>query len=78
MDEEEDRTVFHLTCDSCQTAILVSVSIGQFGIISLGMVTDLDRNEAGRLFKNEVISTDQVLEVHEFLKNFEGSPRDLI
>lgn len=78
LDEEENRTTFHLTCDSCQASTLVFVSMGQFGVVSLGMITDLDKNEARQLFKNDAISTDQVLEVHQFMKKFEGSVKDLI
>ncbi len=78
LDEGEERTTFHLTCESCQTSTLVFVSMGQFGIVSLGMITDLDRSEVKQLFKNEAISADQVLEVHDFMKKSECSAKDLI
>lgn len=78
LDEEDNRTTFHLTCDSCYTSTLVFVSVGQQGVVSLGMVTDLERNEARQLFKNESISADQVIDMHQFLKKCEVSAKDLI
>lgn len=78
LDEEEERTTFHFTCDNCQASTLVFVSVSNLGLVSLGMATDLNRDEARKLYKNEAISTDNVLEIHEFLKNFKGSAKELI
>lgn len=78
LDEEEFKSTFHLTCDYCKASTLVFISSGQFGIVSLGMMTDLERDEARRLFKNEAITTDQVLKVHQFFKKFDGNLRDII
>jgi len=78
LDEKDDQTTFHLTCSNCHTSTLVFVSMGQYGIVSLGMITDLDREEAKKLFRNEAISANQVIDVHQYLKKFEGSVKDLI
>ena len=67
--QEETRTTLHLTCDRCKTSTLVFVSMGKFGIVSFKMLTDLDSHEAKRLFKSETVSTDQVIGIHQFLKN---------
>lgn len=78
LDEEDDRTTFHLTCDNCQISTLVFVTAGQYGIVSLGIVTDLDRNEARYLFRNEAISADQVIDAHQLLSRDGVSVQDLI
>lgn len=78
LDQEENKATFHLSCDNCRTSTLVFVSIGNLGLMSVGMVTDLEREEAVNLFKNEAISVDQVLEIHEYMKNFKGTAKDLI
>lgn len=78
LDEEDDRTTFHLTCDNCQISTLVFVTAGQYGIVSLGIVTDLDRNEARYLFRNEAISADQVIDAHQLLSQDGVSVKDLI
>lgn len=78
LNEEDDRTTFHLTCDNCQISTLVFVVSGQYGIVSLGMVTDLDRNEAKFLFRNDAISADNVIEVHQLLSKDKVILSDLI
>ena len=78
LEEAEDRTTFHLTCDSCKTAILVFVSAGKLGIVSIGMITDLSREEAKKLFGQEAVTANQVIEVHQFLKKFDGKVEEFI
>ena len=76
--EEKTKSVLHLTCKKCGTAALIFVSTGKFGIASFRIITDLNRQEARKLFRGEAISTDQVIEVHQFLKNFKGGVNDFI
>lgn len=78
LDEEDNRTTFHVTCDSCKTSALVFISISQFGAVSLGILIDLNRHEVKRFFKKEAVSADQVIEAHEFLKNFKGKIQEFI
>lgn len=72
LEEEGNRTTLHLTCGNCENSSLIFISSGKFGIVSLGMLTDLTREEAKELFRSESISPDQVIEVHEYLKDFKG------
>jgi hypothetical protein len=78
LDEDEKRTTLHLTCDECSASSVVLVSMGQFGVISFGVLTDLEQSEAQRAFQSESISSDQVIAVHRFLKNHEGGVEPLI
>lgn len=79
LDEDNDgRATIHLTCEGCGVASMVFVSFGQFGAVSLGLLTDLKQNEAQAVFQGETISTDQVIEVHQFLKNYTGGVEDLL
>lgn len=77
LEEGADRTTFHLSCDDCGTASLLFLSQGQMGIVSLGMMTDLEQGEARRLYKGAPVSSDEVLEAHTVLKNFTGDVKDL-
>ena len=72
LEEDENRTTLHLTCGECQNSSLVFISSGKLGIVSLGILTDLGREEVKSLFKSEAISTDQVIEVHKYLKDSGG------
>lgn len=78
LEEENNKTTLHLTCDSCKLSSLVFISSGKMGIVSLGILTDLTRDEARGIFKGEAISTDQVIEVHEYFKNFKGGINEFI
>lgn len=78
LDEDDKRTTLHMTCESCNAATIVFVSLGQLGVVSLGTLTDLEQSEARRVFQGEAVSADHVIEVHQFLKNYTGDVEALI
>jgi transcription elongation factor Elf1 len=78
LDENEKRMTLHLTCESCGASSMVFVSMGQFGVVSLGLLTDLEQSEAREVFQGEAISADQVIEMHQFLKHYTGGVEALI
>jgi hypothetical protein len=41
--------------------------------MSLGVLTDLEQDEARKVFGGEQVTSDHVLEVHQFLKENSGS-----
>jgi transcription elongation factor Elf1 len=78
LEEEMNRTTLHVTCGNCKISSLVFISSGKMGIVSLGILTDLTQEEAKKLFKGEEISSDNVIEAHEYLKNFKGGISEFI
>lgn len=78
VDEDDKRTTLHMTCEGCGASSMIFVSLSQFGAISLGVLTDLEQSEARRVFQSDAISTDQVIEVHQFLKQYQGGVEALI
>lgn len=78
LDEDDKRVTLHLTCESCKAASIVFVSLGQFGVVSFGTLTDLEQSEVKRMFCGEAVSSDQVIEVHQFLKQYTGGVEALI
>lgn len=78
LDEDDKRTTLHLTCEDCGAASMVFVSMGQFGVVSLGLLTDLKQSEARHVFQGEAISSDNVIEAHQFLKHYTGGVEALI
>jgi hypothetical protein len=68
LDENQEQATFHLNCSRCGAAIMVFMSFGQSGIVSVGMLTDLNSEEAKNFYKTESITSDQIIEVHEYLK----------
>lgn len=78
VDQEDKRSTLHLTCEACRASSLVYVSMSPIGAVSMGVLTDLEQGEAKRLFKGEAISSDEVLNVHQFLKEHQGIVDELI
>lgn len=76
--EEENRTIFHITCESCKTANFLFVSVGKIGIAGVGMLTDLKGNEVKTFFGKEAISADNVISIHKFLKSPRVKVRDFV
>lgn len=78
IDEDDKRTTLHMTCESCGAATIVFVSLGQLGVVTLGTLTDLEQSEARRVFQGEAVSSNNVIEVHQFLKGYTGGVEALI
>ncbi len=78
IDEDDKRTTLHMTCESCRAATIVFVSLGQLGVVSLGILTDLEQSEARRVFQGEAVTADNVIEAHQFLKHYTGGVEALI
>lgn len=78
LDDRGEYTVLHVTCASCGVATVVFVSVGQLGVISMGVLTDLEGDEARSLLDKEVISSDDVLEMHAFLAHSGKSVKELL
>jgi hypothetical protein len=72
LEEERDRTVFHLTCKDCQSSTFIFVSVGPMGVASFGVLTDVDRSEAKRIFGSDPVTADNAIEMHRFLKEHRG------
>jgi hypothetical protein len=73
LEQSERQTVFHALCAHCHQAIIIFLSFTPGGLVSLGLITDLNREEARRFFGQEAVSADEVIDLHEFIfKNPEG------
>lgn len=70
--EDSKKTALHLECTACGASSLVFVSLGRMGAVSLGMLTDLDREEATRFYGREAVTSDDALTMHRFLMDFRG------
>lgn len=75
--EDDTKTIAHATCSRCRSSLLLISNVGQFGIMNIGVPTDLSSGEAGRLLRSKKISSDQVLEVHSFLKRYKGGSKGI-
>ncbi len=67
----DNRTVFHVTCPSCKTSTLLTVLQGPAGVMGLGAITDLTRQELQRL-KQSPIGPNAVLDLYAQLQAYTG------
>lgn len=65
----QNSLLIHSHCSHCESSSLAIISKGavdqQQGVVSMGVLTDLDYDEACQLLDKEPISIDEVLDVHE-------------
>jgi|GEM_PF-2831536 len=66
LENDGKNNTFHIVCDQCKTAAIVFFSVNQAGMMSVGVATDLDKQEVKEKFLQEAISADEVIEAHQF------------
>lgn len=78
LEEQEKKTTFHITCAKCRTSSIIFLSVSPGGVVGMGMATDLDQEEAIKMFGQEAISADEVLDAYQFVSKHKGSLAELI
>ncbi|GEM_PF-1492911 len=66
--DEEDMSLSHTTCPSCQHSFLYVLKAQSEGIVSIGMITDLLSDDVPHLLENKV-SIDDILALHTWLRH---------
>ena len=69
LEEKGEAHLVHITCPHCQNFILAVVVVSNFGMSSVGMVTDLSEVDVKRLRSRDSISEDELLGFHTLIKN---------
>jgi hypothetical protein len=66
--QKDDAHVVHIECRHCGGSIVALVLAGGgVGLQSVGVVTDLTRDEVVRFSGSPAVSSDDTLDMHEFL-----------
>lgn len=65
--EHENMKLLHLTCSHCAHSVLAVILENQGGISSVGLVTDLEVQDAVRFQDAESITADDCLEAHAMI-----------
>ena len=77
-EEQGGRATFHMTCRQCMTSAILFSAAGKFGVVSVGMMTDLDRMEASRILARDAVSADHVIDMHAQLRKHNGTVKELL
>ncbi len=68
--ENRGESVIHVSCQKCKSFFLFSLRMNPMGLAGIGMLTDLNREEAiFFLNKRRRISNEEILSVYVELKN---------
>lgn len=59
--------LIYVKCSHCQSAVLAVVSVGNLGVTSVGLVTDLSSDDITKFKNSRPINCDDVIEVHKRL-----------
>ena len=70
LDQEEGLWILSVVCSSCGTQGLIAAVVEEGQIADL--VTDLTEAEHARFAEGEGVGVDDVLDMHTFLKEFDG------
>ncbi|MEE9400538.1 MAG: hypothetical protein V3V32_00815 [Dehalococcoidia bacterium] len=70
LDQEDGLWVLSVYCSSCGTQGLIAAVVQEGNITEV--ITDLTEAERERFDDSEVVGVDDVLEMHNFLKEFDG------
>ena len=70
LDQEDGLWVLSVYCSSCGTQGLIAAVVQEGNIAEV--ITDLTEAERERFDDSEVVGVDDVLEMHNFLKEFNG------
>lgn len=67
LEQKEGTNLLHITCPSCLHAVLVVVMVSPMGMSSIGVLTDLSRQDMTLLKQRLPINEDEVLDFHTYL-----------
>ncbi|MEW6610124.1 MAG: hypothetical protein AB1352_00630 [Patescibacteria group bacterium] len=69
LETSDDAHLIYLHCTSCGSAVVALVILGEGGAISQGLLTDLLRDEVMKFYRGEEVTSDDVIEMHQLLRN---------
>lgn len=67
--ELEGAHLLHLQCGKCGNAVLAMVIVSSVGVSSVGVMTDLSRDDAQKFLEAPSVDSDDVLAAHAFLED---------
>lgn len=68
IEEKEGEALIYVECLKCKSSIVATVMFGGVGLVAIGLVTDLNKNDIEKFKEAPPISSDEMLEVYKVLK----------
>jgi hypothetical protein len=68
IDERDDKHLVFVTCKKCSHSVVALIQHQANGLSSMGLITDTEPEDLGRLKNSETVSWDDCIAWHNFLK----------
>jgi len=69
LEERETGHCVHIECRQCKAGIIALIYSNGIGVSSVSLVTDLGSNDVVRFTQQEPVGIDDVIQLHEKLRN---------
>lgn len=68
----EASVLIHSDCEKCKSSVMFNVEIRGPEVFSVGMITDLTREDSNKFKTFKSINSDDIINIHKSLKKFKG------
>jgi len=68
IEERGGEALIYVECLKCKSSIVATVMFGGVGLVAIGLVTDLNKNDIEKFKEASPITSDEMLEVYKVLK----------
>jgi len=69
--KQDSANLIHISCKKCSSSFIAMVVMMKHGLSSVGMVTDLNFEDAKQLYKTSPLTVDEIISGHQFFqKNY--------
>ena len=68
INKEKNKVLVHITCPKCQASVISSISMNNLGVMAVGMLTDLAKEDLNLIENDQGIGVDDVIEMHEIIE----------
>lgn len=74
----EAKILIHSDCAKCKSSVMFNIEIRGPEIFSVGMVTDLTRQDSSKFQNRKPITADEIISLHQGLEKFDGDIAGLL
>ena len=69
LEEKNDSHLVYIKCRKCATSVIALILANHLGVTSMGIVTDLNSEDVMKFRYKDPITTNDVIDLHNFLEN---------
>jgi len=72
LNEKDEVRLIYIRCHHCLSSLVALITLNIYGINSLGLITDLDGPEVNGLSEKKPLTSQEIIDSYELLKNSSG------